>query len=167
MTGPKKQGDYLRQGRKDRLLRELVHDPYMSKRKLPEPSVCPQCDAVFHHGRWEWGDLPENPHEELCPACHRINDRVPAGFLALSGEFLADHKEEISNLVHNVENREKATHPLKRIMNIEEQQDGLLITFTDPHLARGVGEAIYNAYEGDLSFQYSEQEYMLRVNWKR
>ncbi len=163
----KKSTDYIRQDRKNRLLRELVHDPYMSKLKLREPTVCPKCNAVFHKGRWAWSDIPSQAHKEMCPACHRINDKVPAGFLNLSGSFLKDHRTEILNLVHNFENIEKQEHPLKRIMNIQEVEDGLLVTFTDPHLTRGAGEAIHHAYEGELDFKYSKGEYILRVNWKR
>ena len=163
----KKSTDYIRQDRKNRLLRELVHDPYMSKLKLHEPTVCPNCNAVFHKGRWTWSDIPPQAHKEVCPACHRINDKIPAGFLNLSGSFLTDHKTEILNLVHNIENREKQEHPLKRIMNIQEIEDGLLVSFTDPHLTRSAGEAIHHAYEGKMDFEYSKGEYMLRVNWQR
>jgi NMD protein affecting ribosome stability and mRNA decay len=166
MTGPNKQRN-AGQGRKDRLLRELVHDPYRSKSKLTEPTVCPECGAVFHHGRWDWAESPAEAHEGKCPACHRIQDKVPAGFLTLSGEFLQQHKEEILNLIRNYEEREKKEHPLKRVMNIEEQEQGLLVTFTDPHLARGIGEALHRAYEGEFDFQYTEEEYMLRASWKR
>jgi NMD protein affecting ribosome stability and mRNA decay len=167
MTGPKKRGDYLRADRQDRRMRELVHDPYMSKRKLPEPTRCPGCGAVFHEGRWAWADQPERAHEELCPACRRMEEHVPAGFLTLSGAFLREHREEILNLVRNVESREKANHPLKRIMGLEEQEGSLLITFTDPHLARGTGEAVEDAYQGELDYTYSPDEYMLRVTWSR
>ena len=52
MTGPKKPSDYLRQRRRERLLRELDHDSYHSKPKVKEPSVCKECGAVFHRGRW-------------------------------------------------------------------------------------------------------------------
>lgn len=167
MTGPKKSADYLRQERQDRLLREMDHDPYHSKVKLREPTICPECRAVFHQGRWSWSDAPAGAHEELCPACRRIKDRVPAGFLTISGGFFAEHKEELMNLVHNIERRQKEEHPLQRIMDMEEQEDALVFTFTDAHLTRGVGEALHDAYEGDLDFKYTSEDVMLRVSWKR
>jgi hypothetical protein len=39
-------------GRRGRPIREREHDPYKSESKLPEPTVCPQCQAVYHAGRW-------------------------------------------------------------------------------------------------------------------
>lgn len=167
MTESKKTQDFLRAGRQDRLLHEWVHDPYKSKHKLPEPTVCPDCGALFHQGRWQWGESPAEAHEEPCPACHRVRDEVPAGFLTLKGEFLATHQEEIMNLVHNVEEKAKKEHPIERIMATEELEDGLLITFTDAHLTRGVGEAIHHAFKGELDFHYTDEDATLRVNWKR
>ena len=167
MTASGKTTNYPRQGRGDRLLRELDHDPYHSKVKLKEPTVCPECKAIYHHGRWAWGSAPANTHEELCPACRRLRDKVPAAFLTLRGDFLAEHKDEIMNLVHNYEQREKTEHPLKRIMDVEEADGGLVFTFTDAHLARGIGEALHHAYEGELDYQYSNEDIMLRVTWSR
>jgi NMD protein affecting ribosome stability and mRNA decay len=167
MTGPKKPVDYIRQGREQRLIRELVHDPYMSKRKYPEPTVCPKCGAVIQRGRWAWAERPHGAHEDMCPACRRIEDKVPAAFLELSGDFLAQHRDEIMNLIRNLEAREKAEHPLKRLMAITESEDGLSITFTDAHLARGAGEAIHQAYEGELDYEYTKEDTMLRVSWTR
>jgi hypothetical protein len=74
--------------RQDRLIHERVHDPYQSKSKLPEPTICPQCGAVYHQGRWTWTKRPVQAHEEMCPACQRVREKYPAGFLALSGRFL-------------------------------------------------------------------------------
>ena len=41
--------------------------------------------------------------------------------LTLSGDFFQGHRDEILNLLHNKVNAEKAMHPLKRLMDIEEQ----------------------------------------------
>ncbi|HXH01784.1 MAG TPA: BCAM0308 family protein [Candidatus Competibacteraceae bacterium] len=169
MTGPRstKHTNHLHQGRQDRLLRELIHDPYHSKRKLPEPTACPGCGAVYHEGRWSWAARPDEAHQELCPACQRQRDKVPAGFLSLSGAFFQAHRDEIMHLIHNLERREKSEHPLKRIMAIEMHDDSAEITFTDPHLARGAGEALHHAYKGELEFAYSEEDPLLRVEWRR
>jgi NMD protein affecting ribosome stability and mRNA decay len=154
--------------RRDSMFEERVHDAYKAKHKLPEPTVCPQCGAVFHEGRWQCLPVPADAHQEPCPACHRIHDHFPAGFVTLQGEFFLAHREEIMHLAHNVEEHERTEHPLKRIMEIEEKDDGAtLVTTTDIHLARGIGEAIHHAYQGDLEFHYNPQEYLLRVSWTR
>jgi hypothetical protein len=146
-------------------LQEQVHDAYKSKGKLPEPSACPECGAVFLEGRWQWGIAPEHAHMETCPACHRIHDHFPAGFLTLEGPFFLAHREEIMRLVHNEEKREKVEHPLQRIMGIEERDDEVLVTTTDIHLARRIGEAVRHAYQGELQFHYNPGEDLLRVLW--
>ncbi|MEK7778704.1 MAG: BCAM0308 family protein [Pseudomonadota bacterium] len=153
--------------RHDGIFQEQVHDTYQTKGKLPEPAVCPQCNAVFHKGRWQWLEVPANAHQHNCPACQRILEHQPAGFLALEGDFFVAHRDEIASLIHNVEKKEKAEHPLKRIMATEEEDNGVVITTTDIHLARGIGEAIHHAYQGDLEFHYNAAENLLRVNWSR
>jgi NMD protein affecting ribosome stability and mRNA decay len=153
--------------RRDRLVQEDRHDAYQAKHKLPEPTVCPQCGAVFHDGRWQWLSKPAQAHEEMCPACHRIHDDFPAGYVNVGGAFFQDHREELLHLARNEEARAKAEHPLKRIMKIEDQDDGIQITTTDIHLARGIGEALHHAYQGELEYHYNEQENLLRVVWER
>lgn len=166
MTGPPKHRDRKGAHRTDRLLRELVHDPYKSKSKLGL-SVCSGCGAVYLDGRWSWESAPSEAPETTCPACHRIRDEFPAGFLTLSGDFLTEHREEITNLIRNIETREKSEHPMKRIIGLEEGDGKLVATFTDPHLARSAGEGIARAYGGELHFEYQKGEYLLRVTWSR
>ena len=153
--------------RRDRLLQEETPDAYKLRGKLAEPSVCPQCGAVFHAGRWVWGDAPEGAHPDTCPACHRINDGYPAGYVRLAGAFFASHRDEILNLVRHEEQRERQAHPLKRIMAFDDQTDALLITTTDVHLARSIGEAVHRAYQGELEFHLKPDENLLRVDWMR
>lgn len=164
-----KDTDIAKHGRHDRLVREQVHDPYMSREKLPEPTVCPECGVVFADGRWQWTTTPaKGAHEHPCPACQRIRDRIPAGFLTLQGDFLPEHREEILHLVRNKVKTEEVEHPMKRIMDIEDTEDGaVVITFTDTHLPAGVGRAIRNAYEGDLDIHYTDEAGIVRAYWKR
>lgn len=151
--------------RHDRLIQEDVHDPYMTKGKLEEPTVCPQCKAVYSEGRWHWGSHPKIAHEALCPACHRVKDKFPAGFVTLEGEYFKSHHGEIMSLVSHEAEREREAHPLKRIMEIQEQDGSVLITTSDIHLAREIGDAVEKAYKGMLEYHYNPQENLLRVHW--
>lgn len=153
--------------RRDRLLRELVHDPYKSKRKLPEPTVCSDCFAVYHEGRWQWRERPPDAHEGLCPACDRTRDKYPAGKVTITGPFSREHRQEILNLARNQEEKAKTEHPLERILAIEEDGDSIVITTTDIHLPRAIGDALQSAYEGELNYRYVEEEYYLDVSWTR
>ncbi len=142
-------------------------DAYRATSKPPEPTMCPKCKASFQNGRWTWEAAPKDSYEMICPACHRINDRFPAGYVTIKGEFFTEHRDEIVHLITNHEKKEKAARPLQRIMAIEEVRDGAEVTTTDSHLARGIAEALHDAYKGDLKLRYSRDENLLRASWKR
>lgn len=154
-------------GRHDRLIQELDHDPYHSKLKLQEGTTCSECSATYHKGRWTWESAASDAPQKLCPACQRIQDKVPAAFLTISGDFFSENKQEILNMIHNTEDKEKQSHPLKRIMAIDEQDGQTEVTFTDAHLASAIGHALESAYQGDLDLQYTKGDIMLRVTWNR
>ena len=153
--------------RREQLYQELVHDSYKSSRKLSEPTRCPVCGAVFQKGRWTWASAPAGAHEERCPACHRIHDKFPAGYVTLKGEFFLAHREQVLQLVKNHEAKEKAEHPLERIMGIEDSAEGATVTTTNTHLARDIAEALHNAYKGDLDYHYNKEDNLLRASWSR
>lgn len=153
--------------RHDRFVKERRHDTYRSRGKLPEATYCPDCGAVFHKGRWTWGEAPASAVHQICPACQRTHDRFPAGVVNVGGPFFAAHREEILNLIRNVEGREKGEHPLHRIMALEEGDEEVAISTTDTHLPRRLGEALVHAHGGALNFQYPEAEQLIRVTWSR
>ena len=157
------------QGRHDRLIKEKVHDPFKSRQKLSDATLCPACKAVFSAGRWQWLAGSSKPtHTTTCPACSRIHDKIPAGILTMGGEFFQGHRDQIMNLLRNRVNAEKARHPLKRLIDIEERDNGEVVaTFTDTHLPRDVGAALANAYKGKLDINYAEAEDLTRVEWIR
>ena len=148
------------------LQKEYLHDTYKLRGKLPEPTVCPECGAIFRKGRWTWGVRPADAHEETCPACHRIRDHYPAGMLHLSGPFFTDHKEEVLRLVRHQETEAKREHPLCRIIAIAEDEYGTVVTTTDMHLPRRIGEALWHAYHGDLDLHYGQDPRLIRMTWK-
>lgn len=155
-------------GRHFQVLDDPMHDPYQARAKLQDPSVCDSCGAVYHQGRWQWGTPVANALHATCPACRRMQEHAPAGYVTIEGPFACSNRAELLNLVRHLEDREKSEHPLQRVMAIEEQQDDkLLITTTDIHLARDIGEALENAYKGELDFHYNKDEYLLRVHWRR
>jgi hypothetical protein len=122
---------------------------------------------MYRAGRWTWGTAPVDANRVVCPACQRIKDDYPGGFLTLGGSFSTAHREELLGLARNVEQRETADHPLKRIMEIKDPDGEILITTTDPGLARNIGDAIAAAYEGDLDYKYTAEGNVLRVTWIR
>ena len=154
--------------RLDRLIHERVHDPYRDQLKPSEPSVCPECNAVFRQGRWQWAESwPVGSQPVLCQACRRIRDDYPAGKVALTGGFVPGHRDEILALVRHLEAEEKSQHPLHRLMKIEEGADSIMIQTTDLHLPRRIGEGLRHAFKGEMEMHYDEEGCFLRVNWSR
>ena len=102
-----------------------------------------------------------------CPACRRITDSFEGGTVSLEGRFLADHKQEIINIVKNTESAEKARRPMERIMKINDSGDTVEVTTTYEHLARRIGEAVNNACKGELKLDYVEGKKYIRVHWRR
>lgn len=142
-------------------------DPYKATRKPRGTTLCGDCGALFQRGRWTWLAAPANAQAGLCPACRRIRERAPAAFLTLGGPFAQGHRAELLSAVRKCEKAERKTHPLQRIMAVKESGERLLVTTTDPHLARRIGDALFHAYKGELRYRYAENETLLRVSWTR
>jgi NMD protein affecting ribosome stability and mRNA decay len=144
-----------------------VLDPYQGSKKPAEGTVCPGCGAVYGKGRWQWSSKPDRrSHEELCPACKRIRDKLPAGVVALRGESALRHKQELLQLAQHQEEAEKGEHPLNRIMGVKEDDQGIVIETTDIHLPRRIGEAVKRAFHGELETHFEQDGFFVRVNWK-
>jgi hypothetical protein len=118
--------------------------------KLPELAACPRCHASYRNGRWTWEVPPLGSYTLECPACERIADDDPAGELRLSGRFVKAHRSEIEGCLRNVEERQRAEHPLKRIMSLREDGTDLVVRVTDSKLVTQLGHALESAWDGDL-----------------
>ena len=140
---------------------------YTSVESLETPVICSNCDAVFQNGRWQWSAAPIDSVFSHCPACARVKQKAPAGYVNLMGHFAHDHRNEMLSLIHHIEKREKASHPLKRIMWIEYQESGITVTTTDIQLTRDIADALLRAYKGDLDYHLNDTEERLYVRWFR
>ena len=69
--------------------------------------------------------------------------------------------------MRNLQKEQNAEHPLSRVMDIVESGDKTVVTTTDIHLPRRIGHALEHAFKGKLDVHYNEEEYFVRVQWRR
>jgi NMD protein affecting ribosome stability and mRNA decay len=149
------------------MLEGLGDDAYRPGAKPRGPVHCPRCGALFRKGRWTWGTAPAGALKHRCPACLRIAEDSPAGYITMTGTFFSAHRDEVLARVRHCEQREKTTHPLERIMATGAAKGGVLVTTTSVHLARRIAHALESAFKGTLNLSYNHQDNLLRVRWSR
>jgi len=152
---------------REQVLKSKAHDAYRGRAKLPEPARCRDCGAVYRRGRWVWGSGGEAPRPVRCPACARIKDGMPAGYVRLSGAYPEAHRDAILRRLRRCEQAESRAHPLQRIMGVTREGADLVVTTTDMHLARRLGEALEKSFKGDAKYRYAREDNLLRVDWRR
>ena len=142
-----------------------------------EPARCIRCGAVYADRRWTLADAPRKSGKQkhwrpmenvLCPACKQQQEGVPSGFVYLDGAYLTAHQHDIEQLLHNEAERAAVDNPLARIMNVEADEQGrLTVTTTTEHLAERLGRALEKAFDGDIRFDFSHENKLARVYWRR
>jgi hypothetical protein len=153
--------------RKDRLIKDNRKDVYIDQFVMKEPAICSKCNALYSSGRWTWKTTEMAASKTTCPACRRINDNYPAGYIEIKGSFFRAHSADIINLINNTGELEKNERPLERIIYITEKDNKTVIATTGIHIARRIGEALKRSYQGSYSFQYANGEKSIRVFWER
>ena len=155
------------QAHRDRAVQEdYEHDGYKARGKLPEPTICPGCNAVFHKGRWTWRRPKGSPSRDfVLPVIdpRQISRGVPDAQRAV----YQAHQEEILNLIRNEGEKAKAEHPLSRVMASEKRNHDLVITTTDTHLPQRIGSALKHAHGGELDLKYAKDEYLVRADLEK
>lgn len=148
-------------------------DVYLPKEGM-ELSYCKKCGLVYRQKRWimdpaETERVQADPSagKIVCPACQRMRDEVPGGYLTLMGGYLQQHEVEILELIKNTESKSRKKNPLGRIMAIRQEDGVLTILTTEDKLAQKLGRDIFKAHSGQLNYQWSHTENYVRVDWKR
>ena len=144
-------------------------EPYLPKGGYPDGTFCKGCGIVYRNKRWQMESIPPSQHsgEVFCPACQRIQGEDPAGVVTLSGPYLAQHREEILNSIKQQEAKHRVKNPLGRIMEIKEEDGLITVTTTEDKLAQKIGREVYKSQKGELHYQWSHDQRMVRVEWMR
>jgi hypothetical protein len=150
-------------------------DSYLPRGAMQKTSVCGECHSVYKNKRWYADpDLYEvtrkkaGSRETVCPACLKIRDNFPGGILTLKGSYVVSHKQELMNLIKNEEERARAFNPLERIMTVQENGFGkLVVSTTNEKLAQRLGRSIKKAFHGEVSYNWSHDNKLVRVEWER
>jgi NMD protein affecting ribosome stability and mRNA decay len=150
-------------------------DPYLPKGASRKISACDGCHSVYKNKRW-YAD-PElydsaikipGTAATVCPACSKIRDNFPGGIVTLKGDYVLPHKQDIMNLVKNEEARARGFNPLERVMSVKENGFGsIVISTTNEKLAQRLGRAIKKAFHGEVTYQWSHDNKLARVDWER
>ncbi len=130
--------------------------------------MCPECGVVLVHGKWQWPtNLLLECERKECPACLRTRTKKPAGLLALSGEFVKNHRAELLMVAYkDIENR-RLKSPLRRLIQFEQLGERVLfMSFTDNRSPLGVGKAIVKEFKGKLEIHHNRTKEYVRVNWR-
>jgi len=148
-----------------------------TRRAAKEPAVCASCGAVYANRRWTAADTQRGKHEPkhwrpasvtTCPACVQAHGGAPGGYVNLEGAFLVAHRDDIESLLRNEAERAAEDNPLARIMLWKENGNGkLTLSTTTEHLAQRLGHAVEKAYDGRVVYDFSHDNKLARVTWRR
>jgi hypothetical protein len=150
-------------------------DSYLPRGGSRSVSVCGSCQSVYMNKRWYSGVEVYNTAVQkpatvtmVCPACLKIRDNFPGGIVTLKGDYVLPHKQDLIKLVKNEEERARGLNPLERVMSVKENGYGsLVISTTNEKLAQRIGRAIKKAFHGEVSYRWSHENKLVRVDWVR
>ncbi len=159
--------------------RRVDHDGglHRTPRAPAEPLICEECGAVYVRRRWVAPAVP--PMQQTiplsgkttlvrCPACRQRKSGPPCGYVRAEGAFLAAHVAEIERLLLNEAARTLEDNPTARIMTWDRATPGVLeLTTTTTHLAQRLGHALEKAFSGTVRYDFSHENHVARVSWRR
>lgn len=136
---------------------------------------CPRCGACYNGRRWmpkqesmaAGTSLTMGCAKELCPGCMRVERKQIEGIVFLKGDFFTAHREEIWNVLNRVARMKEQRNVSSRILNVANENGGVVIETTDEHLAESMGKELHKAFKGNLEMKWQEGAALVRVFWER
>jgi len=134
-------------------------------------SICRQCGAVFSRRTWR-RDRPLT-HARLaaavwttCPGCAQAGAGEYHGRVLVRGRWLATHEDAVRRRIANVAARAGASQPLRRLVSITREPDGLEVLTTSQKLAHRIVRELKKAFRGRASYAWSPDG-GLEATWTR
>lgn len=136
---------------------------------------CTRCGAVYNGRRWiskpndeTVGKYTKKEMQQVvCPGCSRMERQQVEGIVSLRGNFFDVHRDEIWNVVKRVARNKEQRNVSSRILNVADDNGGLVIETTDEHLAERMGKELQKAFKGNLEMKWQEGAALVRVSWER
>ncbi|MFP4687628.1 MAG: BCAM0308 family protein [bacterium] len=146
-------------------------DPYLNEQPDFEPARCSVCGNIYRNKQWYHPEIVNDVVKEMkmktatCPGCKKVQDRYYYGEVKASGDFMFEHREEISHLIENEIQRAQKKNPLEKLVAAKAAEGEVLFRTTNGKLAERLGRALEKAYQGELKQEKSGN--VTRVWWKR
>lgn len=133
-------------------------------------TMCERCGATYREKQWhrpaaEQSRWPIALAWTVCPACRQVEDGEYYGRVILRGEAVGRNEEAIRRRVENVAERARWTQPLRRLVSVQRQGDGLEILTTSQKLAHRLVRALASAFGGTAAYGWSDVDGELRAVW--
>jgi NMD protein affecting ribosome stability and mRNA decay len=139
--------------------------------RLPEPSACERCGAIFSRRVWRrprkvTAALLERAHWMTCPGCEQAKAGTGFGRILVRGRYAAAHDAAIRRRIANTTARAAETQPERQLSSVERRDDVLEILTTSQKLAHRIVRELKKAFGGHGSFAWSDDG-TLFATWQR
>lgn len=141
-------------------------------RRRPEPTVCEACGALFTRRTWR-NDRPmtdallARAKWTTCPACKQAGSREYFGRVLIRGAFVDGNESLIRQRVENVAARAGHTQPMRRLVSIERDGEGLEVLTTSQKLAHRIAHELKKVFRGRATYFWSDRDGSLLATWRR
>lgn len=139
--------------------------------RLPEPSVCERCGAVFARRTWRLGRrlsgaLLDRARWTKCPACKQAGSGEYRGRVVVRGAIAAEQETAIRRRVANVDALARMMQPERRVVSAERDGAVFEVLTTSQKLAHRIARELKKAFGGRVAYKWSDDGSLFAV-WRR
>jgi NMD protein affecting ribosome stability and mRNA decay len=129
--------------------------------RLPEPSACERCGAVFSRRVWHrpaavGHALLARVRWTTCPACEEAKHEEYHGRVLIRGDAGRTHEALIRRRIANVVERAGSTQPERRLVSMERRGDTLEVLTSSQKLAHRIVHELKKLLGGRATYSWSE-----------